>query len=1012
MSEDRWQRVKDLYNSVLELEPDRRDAFLREACAGQEDLRAEIDRLLSRQPEAEKFIESPALNVAARVLAADHAQQGGTPKSPNIVDLVNAVERRVEKRRPPWWMYVVLAPCTFHVLMVWYFLAAGPETLGFVVRLKDGVKTVTAIQPGMPADRAGLQVGDVLLSVNGITSWSKLSSEFYPEYLGQTCRIVVQRQKEQKVAVLTVGRKGKAYWTDSEGLAYIADIPSAAVCIFLAWLVAFRCSNVATARLGAVMLGMWPVWVNFFSRGAIPGFATFFRDAPAPLAAVLLVAIGLTATTLNPVALMFFSSFPRKLVRGKWSWIPVSLPGVLSGVVLIAARLFNDYYVLSDPIHPGWLLPPASAVVVAYYVAIPLVLFRNYRSLEDVNERRRSRVMVAGVMITLISGIPETILHLTAPLSAGAERMLFAYWLSPFYVFAALLAATGPLSIGYAVLCHRIFDLPVLVRQGLQYAAARRVLLTLVPMFGLLLIADLALHSDRSLAQAFRQRGWLYAALGVAALAAHSQRKKWLSALDRRFFRERYDARRILRNTLNDVRQAAGLEQAAADVVSQIDAALHPEFTALLIRRPRGSRFQVLASSGRVHGPVEIRTESKVMGLIRLMGKPVEVQQSETGWLRRQLPEEETQWLIGARIEWFFPVSLGSDRTEILLVLAPKLSEEPYTQEDQDLIEGITSALALLVDRLASLPPPEEKDAGGVAIEVPQIPRRYAIRGELGRGGMGTVYDAHDEELDRGVAIKMMHRELMSSDEAVARFKREARAAAGFSHPNVVTVYDFGVTDSGCAYLVMELLAGATLRRVLCDEGRLAPPRAAAILRGVCAAVVAAHQRSLLHRDLKPENIFLVRSDGVEVPKVLDFGVAKPLGLDGKNMISQDTAPGRLIGTLAYMSPEQLSGGLPAPGWDLWALAVIAYEMVTGAHPFSGRGLPVDGAVLASRLTPARTHLGREGESWERFFAWALAADSRERPSTASELLAAFETLAIRAEDRGRTDGSHLDKER
>src|SRR5512139_3510345 len=238
-----------------------------------------------------------------------------------------------------------------------------------------------------------------------------------------------------------------------------------------------------------------------------------------------------------------------------------------------------------------------------------------------------------------------------------------------------------------------------------------------------------------------------------------------------------------------------------------------------------------------------------------------------------------------------------------------------------------------------------------------------------------------------------MRPELLDSAEAVARFKREARAAAGLTHPNVVTVYDFGVGEDGRAYLVMELLAGCTLREALQHDGRFPPNRAAQVLRGVCSAVEAAHEQQLLHRDLKPENVFLARAGGAETPKVLDFGVAKPLAPTGTSLTA-DTATGHLVGTLAYMSPEQLLGGHPAPSWDLWALALIAYEMLTAAHPFAGASGPAHAAVLSGSATSASLHLGPDGRRWEGFFARALAPDARERPTTARELVEGFKKVA------------------
>jgi tRNA A-37 threonylcarbamoyl transferase component Bud32 len=502
------------------------------------------------------------------------------------------------------------------------------------------------------------------------------------------------------------------------------------------------------------------------------------------------------------------------------------------------------------------------------------------------------------------------------------------------------------------------------------------------------------------MAEAFLARGWLYAALAAAALLAHVKSRTWLPALDRAFFRERYDAQRILREVLADVRQTTDLGAAASRAVSQIDAALHPEFAAILVRQPGEPSFRVSVCAGRLPAPLDIRADGKLMALVRVLGKPVDLSQADTGWLRRELPGEETEGLARARVEWLFPIALGPERTEGLLVLAPKRSEEPYTREDRDLLEAIASGLAVVAERTTAAASARARSAGGGGSSATEetaafaFGRRYVVRRELGRGGMGSVYEAYDGELERAVAIKVIRPDLLGSAEAAARFRREARAAAGFAHPNVVTIHDFSVAEDGRAYLVMELLSGCSLREALRRDGPFPTPRARAVLGGVCAAVEAAHERRLLHRDLKPENVFLVRAGDGETPKVLDFGVAKALDA-GEGRASQvDTGTGQLVGTLAYMSPEQLQGGPPEPAWDVWALTVIAYEILTGAHPFSGTGRPVHAAVLTGRCTPPSGHLGDDAQAWDAFFAQALDPDRAQRPASSRELLARFEAAA------------------
>ena len=178
---------------------------------------------------------------------------------------------------------------------------------------------------------------------------------------------------------------------------------------------------------------------------------------------------------------------------------------------------------------------------------------------------------------------------------------------------------------------------------------------------------------------------------------------------------------------------------------------------------------------------------------------------------------------------------------------------------------------------------------------------------------MGTVYEASDSSLERRVAVKLIRDDWIDSVDAVQRFRREARAAAGFTHPNVVTIYDYGVEGETRAFLVMELLKGGTLRDELSHQKRLSSSRMVHVFRNVCATVEAAHRRDLIHRDLKPENIFIATGvDGTgEVIKVLDFGLAKflPVNVDSASThTTAATQPGMLIGTPAYMSPEQLLG--------------------------------------------------------------------------------------------------------
>jgi serine/threonine-protein kinase len=215
---------------------------------------------------------------------------------------------------------------------------------------------------------------------------------------------------------------------------------------------------------------------------------------------------------------------------------------------------------------------------------------------------------------------------------------------------------------------------------------------------------------------------------------------------------------------------------------------------------------------------------------------------------------------------------------------------------------------------------------------------KYRLDERLGTGGMGTVYRATHLLIDRPVAVKVLNPRYVEDEAAQTRFRREARAAGRLQHVNAVTVTDFGSTQDGYVYIVMELLEGRTLREVLARDAPLDVARAVSIMLQISAAVGAAHDAGVIHRDLKPANIFIVqRKEAPPFVKVLDFGIAK-LAADA---IDDDdphtlTQVGAMIGTPRYMSPEQCDGRDLTPASDVYSLGIILYEMLTGTTPFNG----------------------------------------------------------------------------
>lgn len=267
-----------------------------------------------------------------------------------------------------------------------------------------------------------------------------------------------------------------------------------------------------------------------------------------------------------------------------------------------------------------------------------------------------------------------------------------------------------------------------------------------------------------------------------------------------------------------------------------------------------------------------------------------------------------------------------------------------------------------------------------------QVIGRYRIRDLIGTGGMGQVFLADDTELDRPVAFKVLHRDVAEDKERVRRFIQEAKAASALNHPNILTIHEIGSFE-GARFIVSEYVDGETLRERMRDG--LTSAESLDIMCQIATALQAAHAAGIVHRDIKPENIML-RQDGLV--KVLDFGLAKlteadDLPIDANAPLSRlQTSPGLVMGTVAYMSPEQARGQAVDSRTDLWSLGVVFHEMLTGESPFKGESV-TDLVTSILKHDPASLDLKSISQELQPICTKALAKDKEARYQSAQDLL-------------------------
>jgi serine/threonine protein kinase/ketosteroid isomerase-like protein len=290
------------------------------------------------------------------------------------------------------------------------------------------------------------------------------------------------------------------------------------------------------------------------------------------------------------------------------------------------------------------------------------------------------------------------------------------------------------------------------------------------------------------------------------------------------------------------------------------------------------------------------------------------------------------------------------------------------------------------------------------------IADKYRLERLLGRGGMGAVYYGVHVELDRPTAIKLLLPDFLWDEQALERFRREARAAARLNHPNIVDTYDYGLLPTGEAYIVMELIEGQTLREYMDAAQALPFVEAVHIARQIADGIEVAHHSGIVHRDLKPSNIILARDHRNRVlVKVVDFGIAKLKELSTSGGLSAVTNTGAIVGTPRYMAPEQCAGAEVDARSDIYSLGVILFEMLAGRPPFDAPSATALALKQVQEPPPPLKSLRADApDELARLVMHALAKDPAARPQTAGELARALAAIEDSLEEEEAEERTHV----
>jgi eukaryotic-like serine/threonine-protein kinase len=972
--------IERLYEASRELDDERRRALLDEACTGDAALRDEVESLLAYEPAADRFLESASTTPSAVV-----PPDGGI------------------RTHPFTWIVRAATAVTIALFLHAAWILPSPEkAFGWNAAAQREGWHITAVSPAGPA--AGLlQRGDRLVSLNGDVNVARAGPAAHRNAMaiGEAYQVVVERGGQRQEHRLQVGARPRDLRSDL--FWYAMSLVWCGVGLFIGHVrpghAAARLAFASSLAVGLVFLPaslvrMGPAWV--------------------PLHVVL--------------GYHFFLLFPTgRRPRGLWAHALWSMYGATAVAVLIrtvrwVTNTWSGPEVVTGLLtaHPGVFRLGEALSLYAYSSALVLmvaVMLWNYRHLADEDQRRRIRWVAVGSSVAVFGQLwwaAGLVLDF-----AGASIDI-----APVDLSAAAIAI--PVTVAYAVLRHRVFDVRVVVRRSLQYLLAKHAVQGLAAIPAMAFAATVVINRDRTVAELIEGGAGYLSWMGAAAVGLAFRRPAALW-LDRRFFREEYDREQVLFGLVDDLKHVESTDDLWSLVGERLDRALHPKAIHLWYRDAGGLTLEF--SAGVLARYVQPPADGRLVA--HLEADPVvrDVARDPPAGLTAA----DAAWLADQSAALVIPVSHRGDRLDGVWLVGERQSETPYTAGDRRLLQAIARQAAVVRENLRLRAQVTEgdrvrrevlarlaRDAFNLLKECPEcgtcfdnvamtcnrdgrpltttlpvdrtLDGKYRLERAIGRGGMGAVYEATDLGLRRTVAVKIILARAFGHQDALRRFEREARAAASLTHPNIVSIFGFGRLAGEGAYLVMERLSGSTLRETLDRDGALRPREARDWFVPLLDGLVAAHDAGIVHRDLKPENIMRDQRTPGATMKILDFGLAK-MRSAGLASTAHHTASGLIAGTLGYMSPEQLQGGIVDHRSDLFAVGVMLAEALTGRRPSAPDGF--GGGVAIAPIPEALTSV-TGGRQLDDLVRRCMAQDPHERPASAAALRAALEP-ALRA---------------